>query len=467
MTTLDTTSSTDPQDLAPFLTGAVHLPGTPGYAALATPWNVAAVSAPVAVVAAADAEDVVTAVRYAESAGLDIAVQATGHGARPYSRPTLLVHTGALTELTIDPDGASARAGAGIRWQDVLDAAAPHGLSGLAGSAPDVGVVGYLTGGGLSPMGRSFGWAADLVTAFDVVTGDGELRRATPTQNASLYWGLRGGKGALGIVTAVEFGLLRLADIYGGALFFDGADARSVLQAWREWSLALPEQASTSVALLRLPEAPMVPPPLAGRLTVAVRFAWTGDHAEGERVLAPMTGAAPVIFGGVRTMSCTALGMIHADPVDPMPVQERSELLRELTAEAVDTLVGQAGPDSPSPQIVVEVRLLGGALAAQPEWPSAVCHRDAAYTLLAVGIDVPPVRAATAEHAAGLMASMAPWVHGGLQVNFAGSDDPAVIARAYDAGTLRRLGELAETYDPHHRLTAGHAVRAAAGASSR
>ncbi|MBL7502618.1 FAD-binding oxidoreductase [Frankia sp. CNm7] len=453
--------------LAETIRGQVLLPGSGAYAAAATPWNVAVPTTPVAVVAVADASDVVAAVRFANAHDLDVVVQATGHGALATTRPSLMIYTGGLDEVTVDPARRLARVGAGARWQRVLDAAAEHGLGALAGSAPHVGVVGYLTGGGLSPVARTFGYGSDLVTAFDVVTGDGERRRATATENPALFWGLRGGKGALGVVTAVEFELLDAAQIYGGCLYFDGADADRVVSAWKTWSAALPEQASTSIAVLRLPPMPAVPAPLAGRCTVAVRFAWIGDPAAGERVIDPIRGLATVIFGGLGVLPFPALGMIHADPVDPMPVHEQALLLRELPDAAVRALLALTGPEADCPQVIVELRLLGGALAREPRQLSAVCHRDAAYSLLTIGIAAPPLAAPTAAHAAEVMAALEPWSGGLGAPNFGATTDPALVARKYDAATLSRLATLTASYDPNSRMAAAHPVRAAAALLAR
>ena len=148
-------------------------------------------------------------------------------------------------------------------WQRVLDAAGAHGLAALAGSSPGVGVVGYTTGGGVGPLARTLGLASDRVRAFDVVTGDGELRRATRDEHPDLFWALRGGKGALGVVTAIEFDLLPIPEIHAGALYFDGSHAAAVLGRWVDWSAALPPQATTSLALMQLPSMPGVPEPLA------------------------------------------------------------------------------------------------------------------------------------------------------------------------------------------------------------
>ena len=298
-----------------------------------------------------------------------------------------------------------------------------------------------------------------------MVTGDGELRRTTATENPDLFWGLRGGKGALGIVTAVELALLPIAEIFGGALYFDGAQASTVAHAWRTWAATLPEAATTSLALLRLPDLPVIPPPLAGRLSVAVRFAWVGEADDGAQSIAALQQRlppqVPVVLGGVGVMPFTALGTIHADPVDPTPAHDSGMLLRELPAEALDALLDLAGPAAECPQLVVEIRLLGGAFGRVPPSPSAVDHRDAAYHLGTIGLAIPPTIAAVTAHAERVQAALQAW-DGGGQPNFAATADPAGIGRKYYPETLRRLGSLVATYDPQGVLTAGRAIRSAA-----
>lgn len=185
----------------------VALPGERVYER-AMPWNVAVPVQPAAVVLASTASDVAEVMRFANDRGLRVAVQATGHGAVPIGADTVLVLTAGLTGCVVDPVARAARVGAGVKWQTVLDAAAPHGLAPLCGSAPGVGVVGYLSGGGIGPLVRSFGLSADHVRAFEMVTGAGQVLRVTPDEHADLFWGLRGGKSMLGIVTAVEIDLL-------------------------------------------------------------------------------------------------------------------------------------------------------------------------------------------------------------------------------------------------------------------
>lgn len=444
--------------------GTVLAAGDPGYVELVTPWNVAVTMAPGVVVAARTAADVAVAVRLAGEHGLTVGVQSRGHGAQSALAGDVLVTTRDLDELSVHADERWVRLGAGVRGADVVEATAPFGLLPLLGSSTDVGVVGLLTGGGVGPLARTYGLCADRVRALEVVTGDGTLRRVTPDDDAELFAALRGGKGAAGIVTAVELDLLPLTSFFGGALYFDGDDAAAVLHAWRTWSADLPEEATTSVALLQLPDAPFVPPPLAGRLSVALRFAWTGDPTEGARQLAAVRTAGRLLLDDVAVKPTTALDSVHADPVDPLPALEAATLLRELPAEAVDTVLALAGPGSPSPQLMVELRRLGGALGRPGAHPSAFAHREAPYNLFCVGIAMDP---RVAGHGESLVSAMEPWATGGVWPNYGTAHDAASAQRAYDGPSLALLATVVGRVDPRGVLVGGAPFHSLVGDPAR
>lgn len=446
------------ETLRPLLAGSVAGPGEPGYE-LATPWNLSVPVTPRAVVAAAHADDVAATVRVAAEHGLRVAVQRTGHGAVALGDDVLLVHTGRLNECVVDPGRRTARVGSGAIWQDVLDAAAPHGLAPLAGSSATVGVAGFLTGAGIGPLVRTYGLSSDHVRAFDIVTGDGEQLHVTPDRHAELFWGLRGGKATLGIVTSVEIDLLPIHEIYGGAVYFDGADAAVVAHAWLDWCRELPEHSSTSLAILQLPPLPQIPPPLAGRLTLAVRFASVADPSEAASLIGRLRTVATPLIDAVDVLPYAALASIHADPVDPMPMHELGALTRELSHDAVDALLAVAGPGSGSPQTVVELRLLGGALARAPRHRSAFCHRRAAFSLMVAGVSAPPVAEVVTAHAHAVEQALTSWTTGTALPNFSTSADPARIARCYDEDTRHWLSALADEHDPHGVLRVGQVVR--------
>jgi len=441
------------------LRGAVALPGEPGYD-LAVSWNRSVQMRPLAVVAVADSADVVEIVRVAAAHGCRVAVQCTGHGPVAFDGDdVLLIHTGRLDELHVDPSTRRARIGAGLVWEPVVAAAAQHRLAPLAGSAVSVGVVGFLTGAGVGPLVRTFGMSSDWVTGFEVVTGAGELRQVSPDRDPDLFWGLRGGKSTLGIVCAVEIELIQCAELFGGAVYFDGNDADAVLRSWAQWTTGLPEHANTSIALLQLPPLPGVPEPLAGRLTVAVRFASIEPAAVCEPLLAPIRGVAAPLLDTVTTIPYTAIGSIHADPPDPMPAKEETALLRQLPEPALDALLELAGPDSGSPQTIVELRLLGGAYARAAAHPSAFCHRDAHQNLTMIGVPGPTSAQRLAEHAGTVLDAMRPWATGGMLPNFTASADPEVLRRRYDEPTLTSLSTLGDRYDPSGVFRVGQVVR--------
>lgn len=430
--------------------GTVAVPGDKKYDALVSPWNVAIPVRPAAVLAAHDAQDVVDAVQFAARHGIRVTPQATGHGPMADLTTELLVTTKELDEVVIHPEEGWARAGAGVKWLKVVEAAAPYGLAPLSGSITDVGIVGYTTGGGLGPMARTYGLAIDKVRAIEVVTGDGVLRRVTPTEDPELFFALRGAKGMLGIITAIEFDLVHQPRFYGGSLWFDGADAPAVIDAWRAWSAELPEEGTTSFALFQLPDMEGVPPMLAGRLTLSIRFVWTGSAEEGERWFAAMRAAAPVILDDVADKPYTAIDSVHTDPLDPTPAYEAGHVLTDFTAETAETLLGLTGPGVASPQILVEVRQLGGAFARPGEHPSAFASRAAAYSLLVVGIaEVPGVE----DHAAAILDAMSPWIGGHRLPNF--TFTPEEYVDAYDEVTLARLRRARRTYDPDGVLMIG------------
>ncbi len=430
--------------------GTVAVPGDPAYDALVSPWNLAVPVRPAAVLAAFDAQDVVDAVQFAARHGLRVTPQATGHGPMAALTTELLVTTKELDEVTLHPEEGWARVGAGVKWLAVVEAAAPYGLAPLSGSITDVGIVGYTTGGGLGPMARTHGLAIDKVRAIEVVTGDGVLRRVTPTEHPELFFALRGGKGMLGIVTAIEFDLVQQPRFYGGSTWFDGADAPAVIEAWRAWSDELPEEGTTSFALFRLPDMEGVPPMLAGRLTLSVRFVWTGSAEDGERWFAAMRSAAPVILDDVADKPYAAIDSVHTDPLDPTPAFEAADVLTDFPAEAAEALLALTGPGVASPQILVEVRQLGGAYARPGEHPSAFASRAAAYSLLLVGIsEIPGVE----DHSAAVLEAMAPWTGGHRLPNF--TFTPKEYVDAYDEVTLARLRRARRTYDPDGVLMIG------------
>lgn len=413
-------------------------------------FNLAHPHLPLEVVEPRTAEQVVQVVRDAAAQGVRVHPVGTGHGWTHAIEGGVALLTRRLDVVVVDPGMQVARIGAGATWADVLAAAAPHGLAPLAGSAPGVGAVGYLLGGGLSPLGRSYGWASDFVRSAEMVTGAGELLTVSATSHPDLFAALLGGKHLPGVVTSVELGLVELATVYGGGLFFDAADAESVLTEWAVWSALAPDQVNTSAALLRLPDLDAVPAPLRGRFVVHLRVAVVGDAAAGAALIEPLRKLADPIVDTVAELPVTALGAIHADPDQPIPALEAGALLRDFDVAAAGALLTAAGPETDVPLAVVEIRRLGGRLARAPQRPDSVVGRDAAYGLFVVSAPVPELFAGPVPAAVGALArAMAPWASGSFQPNFIGSlNQPTALDSSWSPEVRERLERVREHHDP-------------------
>ncbi|MFH9016000.1 FAD-binding oxidoreductase [Streptomyces sp. NPDC017943] len=442
--------------------GPVLRPGDPAYADEVTGFNVSALHTPDVVVGATGADDVVAAMRWAHATGTPVAVQATGHGANFPIERGLLITTSRMTGVRVDPATRTARIDAGAKWSHVMAAAAPHGLAGLCGTSTDAGVVGYTLGGGLPVLGRAYGYGADLVRSFEVVTPDGRLREADARQEPELFWALRGGKGNVGVVTSLVTALLPLSRVYGGGLYCRAEHTEALLRAWSEWTHTVPDEMCSMFSVLRLPPIPQLPPELRGGFWARVAIAWPGDATEGEALIAPLRQAAPVVVDMVGETACADMDRIHMEPQDPLPARESCLLLRDLTPEALDTFLEQVGPAAGAeyPLLVASLRHMGGALSRPAPVEDAVCARDARYFLEAVGImPAPPVAEAVEQATRRLHTAMAPYGTGRTMVNIHGTPgDAEDVARAWTPEVYARLRHDKAVYDPDNLLRYGHAV---------
>ncbi len=433
-------------------------PADPGWDEARRAWNLALDQRPEMVALPASADQVAAAVRHARDAGLRVAVQATGHGGGPRGPldGTMLINTSRMRDVSVDGPGRSARAEAGALWMDVVPAAAEHGLAALHGSAPDVGVVGYTLGGGVSWLGRRHGLAANSVTALELVTPAGELVRADAETEPDLFWALRGGGGSFGVVTAIEFGLYPVESVNAGWLIWPWDEAREVLTRWAEWTGTAPDEVTSVGRLLQVPPLPELPDAVRGRQLVVVEAAILADEAEAGRLLAPLRELEPEIDTFAQ-MPPEGLETLHMDPPEPVPYVGNGSLTDDLPPEAVDALVAVAGPGSGSPLLSVEVRHVGGALGRVPDGAGALGRLDGDFLLFAIGMLMPP---ATAEalHAgvAGVVGAMAPW---GRERSFLSFTEIATDTRGmFEPEAHRRLCEIRGRVDPDGLLVANHPI---------
>jgi FAD/FMN-containing dehydrogenase len=432
--------------------GPVLRPGDPGYDQERSGYNTIVEHHPALIVGATGAADVIAAVDFARQHGLAVAIQATGHGVTAAADGAVLINTGRMNGVRVDPAAATARIEAGVRSRHLVHEAAAHGLAPLNGSAPAVGVMSYVLGGGVPMLGRRYGYAADHVREMDVVTADGRVRTVSARQEPDLFWALRGGKGNFGVVVSLEMSLVPVARLYGGGLWFGGETMAAALHAYCDWTATVPDEMGSSVLIIRLPDLPFIPAQLRGRHVAHVRIAHGGPAEEGPRLVQPLRDAAPTLMDTVREMPYRQVGKIHDEPTAPVPFQGRQVMLAKLDHEAIDALLAVAGPAAPPAPYFVELRHFEGALGRPAAVAGAIGRRDGAFSLYTGSVVSPGGRDTILAAQAALHQALRPWATGGVCLNFlsgpeATSDD---LQAAYLPADYARLRELKRRYDPEN-----------------
>ncbi|GAA4209313.1 FAD-binding oxidoreductase [Actinocatenispora rupis] len=431
--------------------GEVLVPGDDGYDTVGTGFQLRDPHRPDAVVRATCPADVQAAVRVAAERRLPVAVQATGHGRAAGLDGGLLVATGRMDTVRVDPDRRYAEVAAGATWQQVVDATTPYGLAPLSGSFPKLGAVPYTLGGGIGLLSRRYGFAADHVRAVQVVTPDGRLRHVDPDTEPDLYWGLRGGGGNLGIATSMRIGLLPVDRIHGGALSFDAERDPHVAAGWWRWTRDLPEGMTSAYGMVPYPDLPMFPPELRGRVISRVQVCWSGPADEFASLVAPLRRLGTCLADTLRELPYRESGSVFAEPDRAHPYRSSVVLLPDLDeAGLADLHTATVATRS----TVVGIRHLGGAMGRPAAVPNAVGHRDAGYlvSVLSAGESV------TSAELTGLLGGW-PARSLGRSLNFSfGPLTPDQVREGFDPADARRLGELRAAYDPDGLLRPNHPV---------
>lgn len=411
---------------------------------------------PTVVLEASSAEDVSRAINFATDHGMQVAVQATGHGRTRALNEGVLIDTSRMCEVTVDARERRAWVPAGARWQHVIEESAPHGLAPLSGSLPTVGAVSYTLGGGLGLLARRYGFAADHVTRLEVVTPDGRIRQVNARDEPDLFWALRGGGGNFGVVTGMEIDLMPVAELYGGSLMFDLAQAPDVLTAWTRWTGSVPEDMTSAVSVIPFPNLPMIPAHLRGRQVAQLQFSFAGPAREGRRLVEPLLDGGPQLQNTLRSLPYAQSGAVFDEPDQPAPYRGQSVLLSDLDPHALTTLAQRAGAIPGG--CIVGVRHLGGALARAPKISNAVGHRAARYSVGVLSLlhEGDPNRVSHVHDE--LLVPFAPQVLG-RSLNFAfGPLEPDQVRSAFTPEDAERLGRIRARYDPRGVLHTNHPV---------
>lgn len=427
-------------------------------------FNTAVDVRPADVVLPRDAGDVIAAIAEARRRGLRVAPQATGHNIGAYGAldDALLVDVRHLQDVSIDPIARRVRVGAGVKWERVAPALSEHGLAGLHGSSPDVGIAGYSLGGGMGWLARRHGLQANSVTALDVVLADGRHVRADAAHHPDLFWALRGGNGNFGVVTAIEFTVYPVEELYAGRMWFPFERSADVLHTWASMLDELPDELMTWASLLHFPDLPWVPEHARDGSWAVVYGAFLGEEPEGRELLRPIRDLGPVV-DTFAMVPPAELGELAMDPPEPLPFHLGHRTLEPFGTGAVDAILEVVGPDGGTPIAMTQLRHLGGALGRVA--PGSGARATLPGDVNVVALDVTPDEASTARaHRTidELDEAMLPWAAGHYP-NFV--EHPVDASAFFDAATWRRLGAVKAAYDPDDVFRGNHRIPPAAHAA--
>jgi hypothetical protein len=401
---------------------------------------------PAAMVRVANAGDVAYVVNLARETGAELAVRSGGHSGVGHCTTDggIVIDLRDMKAIEIDPERRTLWAETGLTAREVTEATAKHGLAVGFGDTGSVGIGGLTVGGGVGYLVRKHGLTIDSLLAADVVTADGQLRRVDAETEPDLFWAIRGGGGNFGVATRFLYRLHEIESFVGGMLILPAtADTVAGFIAAAE---AAPEELSTIANIMNCPPLPFVPDEEHGKLVILSLLAWAGDPVAGEREIAPFRSLATPLADMVKPMPYPEIYPPDDDSYHPTAVN-RTLFLDAIDRRVAERIVERLEASDASTR-VVQLRVLGGAMARVPADATAFAHR--ASRIMAVvaafyeGAEDKLVRDAWADRFAAALRQRDP----GAYVNFLGNEGEARIRAAYPGATWDRLAAIKALYDP-------------------
>jgi FAD/FMN-containing dehydrogenase len=451
------TTTLDPalvQGLRAGLRGTALLPGDPGYDDTRAIWNAMIDRRPALIVRCIGVSDVIAGLKFARAQKLPLSMRGGGHNIAGLALADdgLMLDLSLMRGVFVDPAARVARAQAGCLLGDVDRETQLHGLAAALGFVSATGIAGLTLGGGFGYLSRRFGWTSDGVRSLDLVTADGRMVRASEKENADLFWALRGGGGNFGVVTSIEYELHPVGpEIYGGPVAWKAESAPEVLEAFRRLAQDAPPELTLVALMRKAPPAPWIAKEAHGQLVVLVLACYSGDPAEGEKLLAPLKAVAtPVGDVMQRRPYVTLQSLLDATQPKGRRYYWKSEYLPGIEPALLAKQQEHAARVA-SPHSAVIIFQLGGAIAKRANDHSAVGNRDAAAVLnITASWEKPEDDAVNVEWARSTWRDMKSFSTGGTYVNFLTEEEVGERVAAAYRGNLGRLGRVKAQWDPEN-----------------
>jgi len=364
--------------------GQVLIPDETGYEESRTLWNGMIDRKPSIIVRCLGSADVIACMQFIREQKLLVCIKGGGHNIAGLAAAdgAIMLDMSLMRGIVVDPVRKIAHTQAGCLLSDVDRETQLYGLAAVLGFVSTTGVTGLTLGGGFGYLTRRWGWTSDNVSGMNVVTADARLVRASRDENEDLFWGLRGGGGNFGIVTAIDYNLFPVGpEIVGGIVAWDAKDAPDVLELFRKLAEQAPPEL-TLVALIRpAPPAPWLPKEMHGKPIVALLACYSGDPDIGVKVVEPIKA-----FGNrvgdilVRRPYTQLQSLLDATNPNGRRYYWKSEYLPRIEPALCEKIIAHAAT-IPSPHSAIILFQVEGALNHVGQEHSPVGNRDAHFVL--------------------------------------------------------------------------------------
>jgi FAD/FMN-containing dehydrogenase len=433
--------------------GTLVCPGEDGYDAARAVWNGMIDRHPALIAYCTSRRDVLEAIAFASATGILTAIRSGGHNIAGASLCDggLVIDLSRMNRVTVDPASRTARAEGGALLADLDAATQAHGLATTTGVNSDTGLIGLTLGGGIGRLGRKHGLSCDNMVSAEIVTADGQVLNASERENADLFWGLRGGGGNFGVVTAITYRLHPLGPtVLAGSLVYEWKQVHEALRLYAEFSAAAPDALCMDAALITMPD---------GKHGFSISTFYAGPMEEGERLLRPLRDALTTVGDRIGPVSYVHLQKA-GDASFPRGHRFywQAQFLREVTKAAAEALIDRF-PSVPSATSFFVFQQVGGAIARVPPAATAYANRCAAYDSFPVSIWTDPAAdEANTVWAREMYTALRPFAMDAVYVNNLGDEGHDRVKAAYGEN-YDRLLTLKRNYDPNNLFRLNQNIR--------